>query len=146
MKIYGVSSHVPQNPSFHYLFCDVDSILPVETERWFKKHCPKYNKIRSPRGHHFIVLEEYPFASLVQLLPQIPGIDLAWFRIGVQRGYWFLASWMGTLYSQTKSLSFMELDVKDESNEWYTTKLQNGLTKRLVEDRFHQKNTIVRLV
>ena len=137
MWLYGVSSKIP--PFFishhnlgnrnHWLLIDIDDKNPsviFELDKFcLKKFGRKLDWFDfSPNGIHAIVFKAFLFEELVNLMPLIPHMDLNFFKIGLERGYWFMV-----LYNCffRRDVSFMKIRVADNRcGLWLNTKLRQS--------------------
>jgi len=91
----GTTSLVPTAQRLHYLIADVDEVSYVgigETLRHFAwLGIKNFTLQRTRHGWHIYTDTRMPWRKLTATLSHTPGIDQAWLRIGLTRGYLFLA-------------------------------------------------------
>lgn len=135
ISLVGITSVVPATfPLFlrnrHYLLIDCDVKKPsavFDVERWLVKHRIIENLTGTffevtPHGFHLAVFKPFKFEELVYLMPHIPHIDLNFYRIGVERGYWFIVTYGCVM---RKNVCFMRIKVP-EGCEWLAKKAQDA--------------------
>lgn len=88
----GTTSLVPTAPRLHYLIADVDGPYINATLAHFAWLGVKnFTLQRTRHGWHVYTKTRMPWRKLTATLSRTPGVDQAWLRIGLTRGYLFLA-------------------------------------------------------
>jgi|SRR5271154_676534 len=92
----GTTSLVPTSPRLHYLMADVDDAFTMSklgnVLAYFAYLGAKnFTLQRTRNGWHVYTDTRMPWRKLTATLSRTPGVDQAWLRIGLQRGYLFLA-------------------------------------------------------
>jgi hypothetical protein len=111
----------------HWLLLDIDNNKPsvfFEIMKFLEKHGIDWyfdvvDEI-TPNGLHFYIFKPFKFEELVSFIPHVPYVDLNWYKIGVERGYWFLVNYKPILRN---NLTFMKIKVEDDC-EWLSMKRQ----------------------
>src|SRR5271170_4804491 len=92
----GTTSLVPTSPRLHYLMADIDSCSFICSLSQTLSHfawlgVKNFTLQRTRHGWHIYTDTRMPWRKLTATLSRTPGVDQAWLRIGLQRGYLFLA-------------------------------------------------------